>query len=86
MIQKSNELIDDLSFMTLNHLFKSQSVQVETNSINVNLNKNVASLLDNQMNLKDSSQIKLDSTFCNLLGLNSLADCSNNVISKRVNV
>jgi hypothetical protein len=84
MIQKSDELIDDLSFMTLNHLYKSQSVLVETNSINVNLNKNFASLLNNQMNLQDSSQIKLDSTFCNLLGLNSPAECSNNVISKRV--
>ena len=85
MITKSDGLIDDLTFMIINHMHINQFIQMDTDSVKVTFRKNSASLLSNHLFLQDSSQIKLDSTFCNILGLTSQDECSNKVITQRVN-
>jgi len=85
MITKSDGLLDDLTFMIITHMHTSQLVQMESDSVKVGFLKNYASLLSNHLFLQDSSQIKLYSTICNLLGLTSQDECSNKVITQRVN-
>jgi len=83
MITKSDGLMDDLTSTIINHMYRSQFIQMEYNSIKVYFNKNYASLLNNQIYLQDSSANKFASGLCSLLGLGSLS-CSTKVVSERV--
>ena len=83
-MNESNVLIDDLTSIILNHMFKSQSLKMNTNSIQIYFNKNNASLLSSRLYLEDNTQINLDSSsYCGLMGLDS-SFCSNLFISQRV--
>ena len=76
--------MDVLTSIIINNMYKSQLVEMETNSIKVYLDKNYASLLRGQTFLQDMSVIKLDSDFCDILKLETTLSCSNKVITERV--
>ena len=80
MMASSNSMLDDLTSIIVDHLYVSQTTQIQTNSIQVNYYRDNISLASNQMTLQDS-QIKLTS-FCDLLGSSS---CNNRIITQKVN-
>ena len=80
---RANRLIDDLTTIQINHMHKSQSIQMNSNSIQVNLKKENASRLSDQLVLEDGSQISLNSPVCSMMGLGS--SCSDRVLTQRVN-
>ena len=79
---KANGLIDDLTAIQMNHMYKSQNIQLNSNSIQVNLKKENASRLSDQLVLEDGSQISLNSPVCSMLGVGS--SCSDRVLTQRV--
>ena len=79
---RANRLIDDLTTIQINHMHKSQSIQMNSNSIQVNLKKENASRLSDQLVLEDGSQISLNSHVCSMLVLGS--SCSYRILTQRV--
>ena len=63
-------------------MHKSQNIQLNSNSIQVNFKKENASRLSDQIVLEDGSQISLNSPVCSMLGLGS--SCSDRVLTQRV--
>lgn len=84
MSSKCDELIDDLTRLTIKQMFNSQSFQINTKAIQVHFKKNYASLLSNQIELEDNSQVRLESTLCDLLHITSKYECSNKLVTQRV--
>ncbi len=80
---QANRLIDHLKAIQINHMHKSQNIQLNSDSIQVNFKKENASRLSDQLVLEDSSQISLNSPVCSMLGLES--SCSDRVLTQRVN-
>ena len=79
MITSSNAMLDQLTSIIINHLYVSQSTQIQTNSIQVNYYRDNISLASNKISLQDS-EIKFTS-FCDLLGSSS---CNNRIITQKV--
>jgi hypothetical protein len=79
MMTKSNEMLDELTSIVINHLYVSQVTQIQTNSIQVNYYKENISLISNQLSVQDSV-IKLTS-MCDLLGSSS---CKNRILTQKV--
>lgn len=79
MMTKSNEMLDELTSIVINHLYVSQVTQIQTNSIQVNYYKENISLISNQLSVQ-GSEIKLTS-MCDLLGSSS---CNNRILTQKV--
>ena len=77
----SNQLFNDMTFIVASHLYVSQSLQIKTDSIELDFVRNNMTSLNTTTIVQDA-QIKVAS-YC---GLMPNANCSDRILTQRVTI